>query len=171
MNEWLKSSTIAKVVTDHWVKDLHATMERFSNDYGLGPWKITELKAPLVREVEFRGEPAEIDWLAAMTEVGPLAIELLQVRGGSEPVLQWAEGLEDGYWHFVSYHETAEEAMAARKSFDQVGAPVLLSGLIAGSRFYMFDTEPLFGRMFEIAGGDLSAIRWLTPEEAMRTRN
>ena len=42
--------------------------------------------------------------------------------------------------------------------------------LIAGSRFYMFDTEPLFGRMFEIAGGDLSALQWLTPEEAMRAR-
>ena len=54
--EWLGSSTIAKVVTDHWVKDLHSTVARFSAEYGLGPWRIAELEAPLVRDVEFRGE-------------------------------------------------------------------------------------------------------------------
>jgi hypothetical protein len=163
VSDWLKSSNIAKVVTDHWVKDLYATMERFSKDYGLGPWKIAELKAPLVHDVTFRGVPAEIEWLAAMTEVGPLAIEILEVRGGSEPVMQWAEEMEDGYWHFVSYHESVEEAEAGRRSFDEIGAEVLLSGRVGGARFFMFDTESLFGRMFEIAGGDLSAVSWTSP--------
>jgi hypothetical protein len=101
---------------------------------------------------------------------GRPVVEIANSWSEPKPVLEWADGLEDGYWHFVSYHETAEEATAARKSFEQVGAPVLLGGIIAGSRFYMFDTEPLFGRMFEIAGGDLSAIQWLTPEEAMRAQ-
>jgi hypothetical protein len=158
--EWLGSSKIAKVVTDHWVKNLHATVDRFSADYGLGPWKIAELKAPLVREVEFRGEPADIYWLAAMAEVGPLAVEVLEVRGGSDAVVRWAEELPDGYWHFVSYHSELADAEDARKSLDALGIPVVLSGRVGGTKFFMFDTDQLFGRMFEIAGGDLSGVEW-----------
>ena len=86
MSEWLRSSNIAKVVTDHWVKDLEASVQAYSDEFKLGPWKFAELKAPIVRDVLFRGEPAEIDLLAAMSEVGPLAVELLQVRGGSASV-------------------------------------------------------------------------------------
>ena len=160
MNDWLRSTNIAKIVTDHWVKDLHATAERFSRDYGLGPWKISELKPPLTHGVKFRGDPVEIDILAAMTEVGPLAVELLQVRGGSDVFLQWADGLEDGYWHFVSYHETLEQGEAARREFDQLGFDALLSGHVGDCQFCMYDADSLFGRMFEIAGGDLSAVSW-----------
>src|SRR4051794_13521570 len=103
MTEWLKSTPIAKLVTDHWVKDLESTAERMSREYGLGPWKVTELKAPVLTEAEFRGTPVDVDMLAAMCEVGPVAIELLEVRGGSAPFVEWAAAIPDGHWHPVSY--------------------------------------------------------------------
>jgi hypothetical protein len=158
--EWLGSSSIAKVVTDHWVKDLHATVRRFSADYNLGPWKISELRAPLVRDVEFRGAPGHIEWLAAMTEVGPLAVEVLEVVGGSDAVLEWTDQLPDGYWHFVSYHRELADAEEAQSNLRACGFPLVLSGRVGGTGFYMFETGKLFDRMFEVAGGDLSAVEW-----------
>jgi hypothetical protein len=116
--------------------------------------------------VEFRGRPGDIFWLAAMAEVGPLAIEVLEVRGGSDDVVRWAQELPDGYWHFVSYHRELEDAEQARAAFDRIGAPVVLSGRVGGTKFFMFDTEPLFGRMFEIAGGDLSGVDWQVLDES-----
>jgi hypothetical protein len=158
--EWLGSSTIAKIVTDHWVKDIDRAVARFANEFGIRPWKRAELKAPLVRDVVFRGEPADIHWSAAMAEIGPLAIEVLEVRGGSDAVLEWAEQMQDGYWHFVSYHrELADAEAEAQKLMDLNFEPVL-SGRVGGTRFFMFDADPIFGRMFEIAGGDLSGVEW-----------
>jgi hypothetical protein len=163
--EWLGSSRIAKLVTDHWVKDLHATVKRYSDAYGLGPWKIAELKAPLVGDVAFRGEPGHhIEWLAAMTEVGPLAVEVLQVIGGSDAVREWAGQLDDGYWHFVSYHRELADAEEAQSKVRASGFPIVLNGRVGGTKFFMFETGDLFGRMFEVAGGDLSGVAWETFE-------
>lgn len=158
MGEWLKPTRIAKIVIDMWVKDLDETIKRLADDYGLGPWKLSELKAPLVYDLEFRGEPVDFDVLAAMTDVGPLAIEVLQIRGGSESVTKWFGEKFDGYWHPVAYHETVEQAEEAKKKFDEIGIEVILSGRVAGSRFFMLDTEGILGRMFEIAGGNLSDV-------------
>jgi hypothetical protein len=95
-----------------------------------------------------------------MAEIGPLAIEVLEVKGGSDPVLEWAEQMQDGYWHFVSYHrELADAEAEAQKLMDLNFEPVL-SGRVGGTRFFMFDADPIFGRMFEIAGGDLSGVEW-----------
>ena len=164
MTDWLGTTPIAKIVTDHWVKDLDSAIERYSRDYGLGPWKVADLKAPLVHDVEFRGQPADIHWLAAMAEVGPLAIELLEVRGGSDEVLEWTSAMKDGYWHFVSYHQTVEEAEEAAERVADTSAQLMLSGRVRGTRFYMLETGELFGRMFEIAGGDLSAVSFASPD-------
>ena len=160
MSAWLSQTPIAKIVTDHWVKDLHKTAAQLSSRYQLGPWKIAELKPPLLTEAEFRGMPVEVDILAAMCESGPLAIELLQVRGGSEPFMRWAQQMEDGYWHPVSYHRTVAAAEEALREFQQHGFEIVLSGRVAGSRFFMLDAAHLLGRMFEVAGGDLSDVDW-----------
>ena len=161
--EWLSAKPSWRIDIDIWVKDIPATVAAYTERFSLGPWKYTELKAPVVRNLRFRGEPAEIDMLAAMNEIGPLGIELLQVRGGSDAVVRWAEEMADGYWHPVAYHETVQEADAAFVEFDKRGFATVLSGQIGGSNFYMLDASELLGRMFEVAGGPLEMIGW-TPQ-------
>jgi len=87
IEEWLVAKDSWRIDIDVWVKDLGTTAAAFAERYRMGPWKYTELKAPVVQDARFRGEPAEIDMLAAICELGPLGIELLQVRGGSAPVM------------------------------------------------------------------------------------
>ena len=121
--------------------------------------------------MRFRGEPAEIDLVAAISDIGPLEIELLEVRGGSEAVLAWAAAMPDGDWHPVAYHATVEEAETAFAEFEKRGFEAVLSGWIAGSKFYMLDASALLGRMFEVAGGPLAAIEWsATPISAPVSR-
>jgi hypothetical protein len=160
--QWLVARDSWSMDIDVWVKDLPATAAAFTERFKLGPWKYSELKAPVVQDIRFRGEPADIDMLAAVCEVGPIAIELLQVRGGSEAVMRWADALPDGYWHPVAYHATVEEADAAFADFDKRGFETVLSGRIGGSNFYMLDASGLLGRMIEIAGGPLANITWTT---------
>jgi hypothetical protein len=164
VTDWLEEEWLAprawRIDVDIWVKDLEATAVAFSKRFGLGPWKYTELKAPVVREARFRGRPADIDMLAAISEIGPLGVELIEVRGGSDDVVRWAEEMPDGYWHPVAYHATAEQAEAAFAEFQKRGFEPILSGKIAGSSFYMLDATQLLGRMFEVAGGPLDSITW-----------
>ena len=118
MSEWLRPSRIAKIVFDVFVKDLHETIERYSTQHGIGPWKISELT---VEDAEFRGEPVELGLLAAMFDLGPLNIELLQAHG-TESVVSWFEGKGDGSsWHPVAYFQQLELAEEALRTFADRG--------------------------------------------------
>ena len=167
--DWLEQEWLTprawRIDIDVWVKDLAAATASYGERFGLGPWKYAELKAPVARDIRFRGEPADIDTLVAISEIGPLGIELLQVRGGSEAVVRWADELPDGYWHPCAYHATVEQADAAYAEFRSRGFETVLSGQIGGSNFYMLEATDLLGRMFEVAGGPLANIAW-TPAPA-----
>jgi hypothetical protein len=155
VNQWLKPTQIAKIVFDVFVSDVHEAIERYSKSYGLGAWKVSELT---VKDAEFRGEPVELRLLAAMLDLGPLNIELLQADG-TNSVVTWFEGKGDGSsWHPVAYYQKLEQAEEARQEFERRGAELVFSGRIAGSRYWVFDTERFLGCRFEIAGGDLSGI-------------
>ena len=158
--EWFGAMNPWRMSIDVWVKDLRASATSFAERFGFGPWKYTELKAPLLFDARFRGEPANVDMAAAMSSIGPLNIELLEVRSGSPAVLEWAEKLPDAYWHPVLYHASADEADEAFAEFEARGFEAVLSGKVAGSNFYMMDASPLLGRMLEIAGGPLTTVSW-----------
>ena len=158
--EWLVAKDSWRIDIDVWVKDLAAAIPFYTERFGLGPWKYTELKAPVLRDARFKGEPVDVDLLAAISEVGPLGIELLEVRSGSESVMRWAAEMPDGYWHPCAYHPTVEQADEAFAEFEKRGFAPVLSGRIAGSNFYMLDASDLLGRMVEVAGGPLSSIEW-----------
>jgi hypothetical protein len=160
--QWLAPSQIAKIVFDVFVADLHEAVESYSSKHGLGPWKMSTLT---VEEAEFRGQPVELGFLAAMLDLGPLNVELLQAHG-SDTVVSWFERDGDGSsWHPVAYFQKLEQAEDALRKFVEVGIEPVFSGRIAGSRYWVFDTEELLGCRFEIAGGDLSGISFEAEEE------
>jgi Glyoxalase/Bleomycin resistance protein/Dioxygenase superfamily len=158
--EWFSPSSEWRLSFDVWIKDMAAAVESYSTRFGFDQWKYSELKAPALYDARFRGEPVELDMRAAMSSIGPLNIELLEVRDGSESVLRWANEMPDGYWHPVTYHGSAEAADQTFAQFESRGFKPVLSGCVADSHFYMLDATDLFGRMFEIAGGPLTTLAW-----------
>ena len=155
MSGWLIPSQIGKLVFDVFVSDLEQAVEKYSHDYGLGPWRISDL---VVDQPEFRGRPSEFGLRAAMLDLGSVYVELLQASGDPS-VVQWFEGAGDGSsWHPVIYFEKLEMAEEARETFASHGIEPVFTARIAGSRYWVFDRLPILGCRFEIAGGDLAEI-------------
>ena len=51
------------------VRDLDATMRKYVDEYGIGPWKIYEFDRQDLREY---GQPVKRSWRVAVTMVGQL---------------------------------------------------------------------------------------------------
>ena len=64
------------------VKDLDKTVEHYWNDYGIGPWHFYTYGKPLVKKMSYHGEPAEYKMRVALSWIGSLRIELIEVLEG-----------------------------------------------------------------------------------------
>jgi len=60
------------------VRDLDATLRRYVDDYGIGPWEIHEFNAGNAEDLREDGEPVERAWRLAFTMVGQVMWELIE---------------------------------------------------------------------------------------------
>jgi hypothetical protein len=60
------------------VRDLEASMRRYWNDYGIGPWEIYEFNPGTVSEMTRDGQPAAYAARLALTTIGETSLELIQ---------------------------------------------------------------------------------------------
>jgi hypothetical protein len=156
---WIVSNAITNLALDIFVRDLDSAVEERTKRYGLAPWKRSSL---VVRDPVFRGQPTELSFDAAVFDLGPLTIELLEADG-DPAVVEWFEGEGDGSsWFPAIYFEDLERAVAGKQQFTRFGFEPVFEGRIAGSTYWVYDTTDLLGCRFEIAGGDLSEISFDT---------
>src|SRR6266536_1640035 len=57
------------------VRDLEATMRRYVEDYGIGPWKLYEFNAGEAEDFREYGQPVERSWRLAVATVGQVQWE------------------------------------------------------------------------------------------------
>jgi hypothetical protein len=159
LTSWIASNAIANLALDIFVRDLDSAVENYTSRYGLGPWKRSSFP---VREARFRGQPTDLSFDAAIFDLGPLTIEVLEAHG-DPAVVAWHEGAGDGSsWHPAIYFEDLERAVAAAAQFRRFEVEPVFEGQVAGSTYWIYDTAEMFGCRFEIAGGDLSEISYST---------
>ena len=48
------------------VRDLEATMRRYVDEYGIGPWEIYEFNPDTVEDMKAQGESIESSWRLAL---------------------------------------------------------------------------------------------------------
>ena len=60
------------------VRDLEATMRRYVDDYGIGPWKVYEFNAGNAEDFREYGQPVERSWRLAVAMVGQVQWELIE---------------------------------------------------------------------------------------------
>ena len=60
------------------VRDLDATLRRYVDDYGIGPWEIHEFNAGNAEDLREDGQPVERSWRLAVTMVGQVMWELIE---------------------------------------------------------------------------------------------
>ncbi len=154
------------------VSDLRATMAKYHELLGWGPWNVYEYRRPWLNGEELHGEPAEYTMLGAETQVGAVWFELLQPGEGPSIYKEWLETHGEGVHHLMVDSEDYElppasddavrgatdeevkaldqKAAAMRDLFAGFGVGVLMGGRLGrASQFYYLDTEPLLKVILE----------------------
>lgn len=60
------------------VRDLDATMRKYADEYGIGPWKIFEFNPGNATDLYEYGQPVTRSWRVAVAMVGQMQWELIQ---------------------------------------------------------------------------------------------
>lgn len=60
------------------VRDLNATVRRYVNDFGIGPWEVLECTAGTAEDFREYGQPVERSWRLATAIVGQVQWELIE---------------------------------------------------------------------------------------------
>lgn len=129
------------------VRDLEASMRRYVEDYGIGPWEIYDFNPDTVQNLEKDGEPAKIAFRLAVTMVGSVQWELIQPLDDAsiyaEFLAEKGEGLHHVAVGVADYAQTVDAVQAK-------GRRVLQSGSYQGATFAYLSTDEDLGVITEI---------------------
>lgn len=132
------------------VRDLDAAMERYANEFGLGPWAVYTFSPDWIRDMTFRGASQGYTMKLALADVGGMMYELIeQVQGPNsyeEFLNEHGEGL-----HHLGYF--VDDLDAAIRYMEGKGYSLLQSGRGMGvdddGGYAYFETEGALGCIVE----------------------
>jgi len=131
------------------VHDLESALERYSDIWGLGPWRCWTYGPATVPHLTYRDEPGRFVLRIALTGESP-QVELLQPVAGPSIFDEWVESRREGLHHLAVMVESLDAAIA---SVEAAGYPVLQSGrgygLDGDGGFAYFDTQRALGLILE----------------------
>lgn len=148
------------------VRDVKASVKRYWEELGVGPWNIWDLDHRSMSEMTLRGKPGSYSFRVAMTTIGDVAIELVQPLEGHSIFKEFLDRKGEGLHHLKYKMEDTDSTL---HEFTKKGGRVLQSARIGDSSFYYLDTESKLGFVLELSTGRALAAR--TPDEVYPTRN
>jgi len=60
------------------VKDGYATMKKYNDDYGIGPWEVYKFNPDTVKNQAVHGKAQENSYLVFITQIGKVQFELIE---------------------------------------------------------------------------------------------
>jgi methylmalonyl-CoA/ethylmalonyl-CoA epimerase len=81
------------------VRDLEATMKRYVDDYGIGPWEIVEFNAENANDLHEYGQPVERSWRLATTMIGEVQWELIEPLDNESVYARFLAEKDEGVHH------------------------------------------------------------------------
>jgi len=136
------------------VADLEKSMQRWLTTAQVGPFYV--FRHAKVERVSYRGAPATLDFSAALTQAGPIQIELIEQHGDTPSAYRdsFAPG-QEGFHHLcMMTHGFDAEIERHRKE----GSVAATEGVFGDMRFAYIDTRARLGHMTEIIE-DRASIR------------
>lgn len=137
----------ASIVQMAWVvNDLEAGVARFSRTMGCGPFMFN--RHIKLADPHHRGSPMQTDFSLALTQAGPVQIELVEQHDDTPSVYRdlYAKGVEGFHHVAVIVPDVAKEV--AR--YQALGFSVASTGRFGDADFAYVDTIPATGHMVEI---------------------
>jgi methylmalonyl-CoA/ethylmalonyl-CoA epimerase len=143
------SSGIAQVA--QVVEDLERTVEQYWRLFGIGPWDFYTYKRPLLSRASYRGKAADYSMAVALSWLGSMRIELIQVLKG--PTIYEEHVRKHGYGvqHLGVLVENMERALGQARA---AGIEMIMDGSgfgRDGDGWYAYlDTEDRLGVTLEL---------------------
>jgi len=94
------------------VRDLEASLRRYWEMLGIGPWKVYTYGPPLVPRMTYRGRAQSYRMRLAFTQVGDLQLELIQPLSGENIYQEHLERHGEGLHHFGVFVATLDEGIS-----------------------------------------------------------
>lgn len=133
------------------VKDLDQAVENYWTLFGIGPWQFYTYAKPLVKQMSYRGQPADYQMRIALSQIGPLRIELIETKEGESIYADFIKEHGYGVHHFGILVEDMSDALAqtesARLEMIQDGSGF---GLDGDGHYAYLDTEEALGVTLEL---------------------
>ena len=133
------------------VQDLDKTVENYWNYFGIGPWHFYTYGKPLVKKMSYRGEPVEYKMRVALSWIGSLRIELIEMLEGPTVYADFVKEHGHGVHYFGVLVESMEEAIAqaqeAGLTMTQDGAGF---GKDGDGHYAYLNTEEIIGTTIEL---------------------
>src|SRR5438034_9222971 len=136
------------------VRDAAATMQRYVDDYGIGPWDIVEFHPEDAPDLHEHGKPVGRSWRLAATMVGQVQWELIQPLDDESVYARFLAEKGEGVHHIAVATPSFDEAVAAQS---EKGEDLVLSGEFSGIRLAYLATDRELGVITEIFSGTPSA--------------
>ena len=130
------------------VRDIEAAMQHWTQKLGVGPFFYIE-KVP-VEQPMYNNEPSDIDVSIALSNSGPLQIELIQQRNDAPSTyLDFLNAGHEGLQHVAYWTEAMDDDLTRIAA---AGYEIAQSGCIGeGGRFVYYRTEAHPGTIVELS--------------------
>jgi hypothetical protein len=133
------------------VEQLDETVERYHRMFGIGPWHFYTYGRPLLRQMSYRGEPADYRMRIALSYFGPTRIELIELGEGDTVYGDFVRQHGYGVQHLgVLVDDMAEALAVAREAGFTMTMDGSGFGLDGDGHFAYLDTEQDYGFTLEL---------------------
>lgn len=131
------------------VRDLDATVRRYVDDYGIGPWEFMQIDAGEANNYREYGHPVERSTRAAFAMVGQVMWELIEPLNEDGIYARFLAEKGEGIHHVAVATPNFDETVAQAER----GNNVMLSGEFSGVNVAFLGTERDLGVVLEVFSG------------------
>lgn len=133
------------------VPKLEPVVEAYHRLFGIGPWQFYTYKKPVVKEMHYQGKAADYAMRLALSNFGPMRIELIEPLSGDSVYADFVREHGYGVHHFGLL---TDDMQIALKQAEEAGLPMTMDGsgfgLDGDGHFAYLDTEKFLGVTLEL---------------------
>jgi methylmalonyl-CoA/ethylmalonyl-CoA epimerase len=131
------------------VRDLEATVRRYEDDYGIGPWQFAQINLGEANNYREHGQPAERSNRIAVATVGQVMWELIEPLDEEGMYARFLAEKGEGIHHVAVGTPNFDETVARAERDNNV----ILSCEFSGVDIAYLDTQRDLGVILEIFSG------------------
>jgi methylmalonyl-CoA/ethylmalonyl-CoA epimerase len=132
------------------VRDLDEAMERYTNEFGIGPWDVYTFSPDWINGMTFRGKEQPYTMKLALTQVGDVMYELIEPVEGPNSYEEFLKEHGEGLHHLGYF---VDDIDAVIEEMESKGYSLLQSGRGMGIQndggYAYFDTGGALGCIVE----------------------